>query len=305
MKKIKEFLGNKNIIIIMCVIVILGLSTALVISLNISNKKINTSNNNTETNIENKDENLSEQIEDENKDDKNKDNENKGNENKDDVASNNSKPSNSSNSQKNENQTNNSSSNKKENTTQKPTTENNSKKEETQTNNNSSNKTYICPSGYVLSNDKEKCYKATELVKKYKCENNYVLNSDNTCTGLVIIETTVSYYCGERANVGGYRYDDTDKKCYYENGIGLHEFTKEQCEEKNFVYSNGLNRCFLSKIDADITYSCPNGWSRQGNETCEKYETIKAIEYDGCDEGYTLNSSKDSCIKTISSTIKE
>ena len=40
------------------------------------------------------------------------------------------------------------------------------------------NKTYICPSGYTLSNDKAECYKVTELVKKYKCKEDYVLNND-------------------------------------------------------------------------------------------------------------------------------
>ena len=289
MKKIKEFLSNKNIIIIMCAIVILGLSIALVISLNVDNNQNNTSNNNTETNIENGDENLLEEIEDEKNDEENKDN----------FDSNNNKPSNSSNSHK------------KENTTQKPTTEDNSKKEDIQTNNNSSNtnKTYICPSGYTLSNDKAKCYKVTELVKKYKCENDYTLNSDNTCTGIVRKLADEGIIC-ETGDSGGWETGSSKAYCYKKQIYYLDG--EEECIANGYYYvRNGSFRgCYTEKYESNnYEYYCGNNgkWSNDPNDKkyCYRYETISATEYYGCDDGYTLNSSKDSCIKTIASTIKE
>lgn len=310
MKKIKEFLRNKNIIIIMCVIVILGLSISLVISLNDDNNKTNTSNNNTETNIENKDENLSEVIEDENKDDENKDDENKENENKGAVDSNNNKPSSSSNSQKNESQTNNSSSNKKENENQNNNTSSNSQKNDTTTS-SQEDIVYLCPSGYTQSKDKKTCTKIIELEQGYICQDGYEQSDDKkTCTKELLADIIITEHCDcDNVPIDGYHawdnyYDEKTGTCYCISGTSSSDYVKEQCfggitknwsEEFGFCYMGTTTKRKKMK-------SCPDGYNYKNDTQCYKIDKRNAVYTSYCPNDYIMSDDKQSCKKTINAT---
>lgn len=276
MKKIKEFLGNKNIII-MCVIVILGLSISLVISLNDDNNKTNTSNNNTETNIENKDENLSKVIEDENKDDENKENENKGA-----VDSNNNKPSSSSNSQKNDTTT--------------------SYQEDI---------VYLCPSGYTQSKDKKTCNKIIEVEQGYICQDGYEQSDDKkTCTKELLADIIITEHCDcDNVPIDGYHawdnyYDEKTGICYCISGTSSSDYVKEQCfggitknwsEEFGFCYMGTTTKRKKMK-------SCPDGYNYKNDTQCYKIDKRNAVYTSYCPNDYIMSDDKLSCKKTINAT---
>ena len=177
---------------------------------------------------------------------------------------------------------------------------------------NKDNPIYLCPNGYTLSNDKKECYIVSELIKKYKCKEGYVLNNDNTCTGIGRTDAKKIYTCDQQNDFYGWEDGANEAQCYRDGWYLSFAFTGEKhtCTDHKYHVVNGSwDGCYNEKYSpTNFYYHCSgDNVDSYADEPqyCYKKETIPAMEYYECDNGYKLNTTKDSCIKTINSTKKQ
>lgn len=191
------------------------------------------------------------------------------------------------------------------------------------------NENFSCDNGYTLNKKNNNCEKIEKIDANtfFSCSDGYSLDN-NKCSGITSINANKSYDCktiggtlnGDKCNqtvadtkalycekyicaIGS--YDASIDKCVsYSPYANIPSYHNKICAQYTCLRGTFKNSmCYLEvSTNANITYSCDEGYTLQNNK-CIKNITIEPKINYSCPSGYTLKNQKCEHIITIKPNI--